>query len=145
MEEVDKGVWWSGWVWVGECFFWYRRTPVVPDKQSLNGCVCVCVYYCISHRKIAGEIVAGLLEWCHVKKSTVSWMLSVTVECFWFETARPLKETLSFQSSKLVTDTSFGQYICKSNLLKWTVLGPDYEYTLSHSIHLSMFYTLHCV
>jgi len=23
--------WWSGW-WVGECFFWYRLTRVVPDK-----------------------------------------------------------------------------------------------------------------
>jgi len=23
--------------------FWYRLTRVVPDKQSLNGCVCVCV------------------------------------------------------------------------------------------------------
>jgi len=22
---------WSGW-WVGECFFWYRLTLVVPDK-----------------------------------------------------------------------------------------------------------------
>ena len=24
--------WWSGW-WVGECFFWYRLTRVVPDKE----------------------------------------------------------------------------------------------------------------
>ena len=23
--------WWSGWVWVGECFFWYRPTRVVPN------------------------------------------------------------------------------------------------------------------
>jgi len=22
---------WSGWVWVGECFFWYQPTRVVPD------------------------------------------------------------------------------------------------------------------
>jgi len=22
---------WSGW-WVGECFFWYQLTQVVPDK-----------------------------------------------------------------------------------------------------------------
>ena len=29
---------------MGECFFWYRPTRVVPDHQrSLNGCVCVCV------------------------------------------------------------------------------------------------------
>jgi len=24
--------WWWGW-WVGECFFWYRLTRVVPDKR----------------------------------------------------------------------------------------------------------------
>jgi len=30
-------------VWVGECFFWYRPTQVVPDKRPLNGCVCVAV------------------------------------------------------------------------------------------------------
>ena len=27
---------------MGECFFWYRPTRVVPDKRPLNGCVCVC-------------------------------------------------------------------------------------------------------
>ena len=38
-----KDVQWSGWMWVGECFFWYWPTRVVPDQRSLNGCVCVCV------------------------------------------------------------------------------------------------------
>ena len=28
---------------MGECFFWYRPTRVVPDKRPLNGCVRVCV------------------------------------------------------------------------------------------------------
>jgi len=29
---------------VGECFFWYRPTRVVPEQRPLNGCVvCVCV------------------------------------------------------------------------------------------------------
>jgi len=28
---------------VGECFFWYRPTRVVPEKEPLNGCVYVCV------------------------------------------------------------------------------------------------------
>jgi len=41
--KMIKDVRWSGWVWVGECFFWYRLTRVVPDKRPLNGCVCVCV------------------------------------------------------------------------------------------------------
>ena len=30
---------WSGWVWVGECSFWYRPTRVVPDQRPLNGLV----------------------------------------------------------------------------------------------------------
>jgi len=29
---------------VGECFFWYWPTRVVPDKGPLNGCVYVCVW-----------------------------------------------------------------------------------------------------
>jgi len=33
---------------VGECFFWYRPTRVVPDRRPLNGCVCVCVCVCMS-------------------------------------------------------------------------------------------------
>ena len=41
--KVIKDVRWPGWVWVGECFFWYRPTRVVPDQRLLNGCVCVCV------------------------------------------------------------------------------------------------------
>ena len=41
--KMIKDVRWSGWVWVGECFFWYRPTRVVPDQRPLNGYVCVCV------------------------------------------------------------------------------------------------------
>ena len=41
--KLIKEVRWSGWVWVGECFFWYRPTRVVPNQRPLNGCVCVCV------------------------------------------------------------------------------------------------------
>ena len=28
---------------MGECFFWYQPTRVIPDQRPLNGCVCVCV------------------------------------------------------------------------------------------------------
>jgi len=31
--KMIKDVRCSGWVWVGECFFWYRPTQVVPDKS----------------------------------------------------------------------------------------------------------------
>jgi len=36
-----KDVWWSGWVWVGEWFFWYRLTWVVADKGPKT---VVCVF-----------------------------------------------------------------------------------------------------
>ena len=32
MEEADRDDWWPRWVWVGECFFWYQLTQVVPDE-----------------------------------------------------------------------------------------------------------------
>ena len=35
--------------------------------------------------------------------------------------------------------------VLQSNPLKCTALRPDYEYPLRQRIHLSMFYTLHCV
>ena len=35
-KKLIRDVWWSGWVWVGKCFFWYWPTRVVPDKRPLN-------------------------------------------------------------------------------------------------------------
>ena len=32
---------------MGECFFWYWPTRVVPDQRPLNGCVCACVRACV--------------------------------------------------------------------------------------------------
>jgi len=40
--KVIKEARWSGWVWVGECFFWYRPTRVVPDQRPLIGHCCCC-------------------------------------------------------------------------------------------------------
>ena len=40
--KVIKEARWSGWVWVGECFFWCRPTQVVPDQGPLNGRCCCC-------------------------------------------------------------------------------------------------------
>jgi len=39
-KKLIKIGWWSGW-WVGECFFWYRLTRVVPDKGPQNVAVVV--------------------------------------------------------------------------------------------------------
>jgi len=47
---------------VGECFFWYRLTRVVPDKfhRAVNGCVCVCVCDQLNQPR-SGEFVT--LDW----------------------------------------------------------------------------------
>ena len=37
---------------MGECFFWYRPTRVVPYKRPLNGCVCV---YTVLNGDIAND------------------------------------------------------------------------------------------
>ena len=34
--KVINEVRWPGWVWAGECFFWYRPTWVVPDKRPVK-------------------------------------------------------------------------------------------------------------
>ena len=49
--KMVKDIRWSEWVWVGECFFWYRPTRLVPDQRPLNGCMCVCVCVCVSCHK----------------------------------------------------------------------------------------------
>jgi len=36
-------------------------------------------------------------------------------------------------------------YLLQSNPFKWIALGPDCESPVRQNIHLSMFYTLHCV
>jgi len=38
--KMIKEARWSGWVWVGECSFWYRPTRVVRDQRPLNGRCC---------------------------------------------------------------------------------------------------------
>ena len=75
--KMIKDVRWSGWwVWVGECFFWYRPTRVVPDQRPLNGCVCVCVCLCMdpSYEQVTDDCVcAGLTI---TRKWTVySWIV----------------------------------------------------------------------
>jgi len=45
---------------VGECFFWYRPTRVVPDQRPLNGCCCCCYVTCqliTSHMMTIGLVL----------------------------------------------------------------------------------------
>ena len=69
--KLIKDVWWSGWVWVGECFFWYRHTWVVSDKEPLNSRVSTCDASIPSarlrwHRCFVQSIVRGLL--CYFRR-----------------------------------------------------------------------------
>ena len=41
---------------MGECFFWYRPTWVVPDKGPLNGCVCACAKVVVTDMFIEAAI-----------------------------------------------------------------------------------------
>ena len=44
--------------------FWYRLTPVVPEKGPLNVCVCVCVCVCASFESSHWAVV-GLSVICY--------------------------------------------------------------------------------
>ena len=68
--KMIKDVRWSGRVWVGECFFWYRPTRVVPDQRPLNGCVCVCV--CVWYRLTQVVLEKTLLDGCSSSKVIIS-------------------------------------------------------------------------
>jgi len=63
--KLIKDVQWSGRVWVGECFFWYRHTRVVPDKRPLNGCMCVCMSPKTIFRKSALSLCLSTLTFLH--------------------------------------------------------------------------------
>ena len=49
---------------MGECFFWYRPTRVVPDQRPLNGrcccCCCIYIYICIYYNASFGTPVIPL-------------------------------------------------------------------------------------
>jgi len=51
---------WSGQEWVGECFFWYQFTQVVPEKGLLNGICCCC---CFSFIIFNFMVPRGRLNW----------------------------------------------------------------------------------
>ena len=82
--KMIKDVWWSGWVWVGECFFWYWPTWVVPDQRPLNGCVCVCVCAAQKYQKWLIACCLSLFDlmhtlhrksYCHFSRCTwISWL-----------------------------------------------------------------------
>ena len=87
--KVIKEVRWPGWVWAGECFFWYSPTRVVPDKWPLNGCCCC--FCCIITQRLMRPVSAkkmtnsrrlpmcGVIQWLHLLSAKNIWHCSKTV------------------------------------------------------------------
>jgi len=79
---------------VGECFFQYRLTRVIPDKfqsavKQLRVSVCLCVCFC--HYLMNDLIVPGsvVLLWCISAVLNVDyvWRTKMHVHCFYFHKA----------------------------------------------------------
>jgi len=58
--KLIKDVWWSGWVWVGECLFWYGL-PGSPGPKGRETVVCVCVFGWQLPSKWCGAVLLLLL------------------------------------------------------------------------------------
>jgi len=61
-KKLIKIGWWSGW-WVGECFFWYRLTRLVPDKGHK---MMVVFYYCAAIAVSTQSILVSMWDWVYV-------------------------------------------------------------------------------
>jgi len=79
---------------VGECFFWYRPTRVVPDQRPLNGRCCCCCCHCFD-TVIVTKVVASVIfnssyletlsnqELLQAKKVVVGLLVVVSIShCF---------------------------------------------------------------
>jgi len=55
---------------VGECFFWYRPTRVVPDQLKAVKGLCVCV--CVGYRLTQVVLEKTLLDGCSSSKVIIS-------------------------------------------------------------------------
>ena len=99
-----KDIWWSGWVWVGECFFWCWLIWVVPDKWLLNSCVFVC-FQLWTHKCFYG---------------TGSPVFRVNLVCP-ANNARALNETQNTDPISGFTDLSLWIFLSIIGLARWGV------------------------
>ena len=108
--KVIKEVRWPGWVWAGECFFWYRPTRVVPYKPLLNGCCCCCslklvltnnrwtsdCLRCFDTVGWAPERASGSWTLCNESLSLLSVWSRVQIVCIWCAQCHFHHKTRSF-------------------------------------------------
>jgi len=122
--KVIKDVRSSGWVWVGECFFWYQPTRVVPNKRPLNGCVCVGV--CISS--------SSTVVWCG-GWATRSWRQR---RCCWHPVSMSVVcIRLSIMSRSTSFNTKCRSHRCWRLWSRWWRCGWSH---LCQTVHRAMFY-----
>jgi len=107
--KMIKDVRWSGWVWVGECFFWYRPTRVVPDQRPLNGCVCVCV--CV-------HTMAVCLSVC-LSQANIIWKGWTDLAHFSTEATFALSYTVLEGNSGIPRKNGTSLWHCVQNSLKF--------------------------
>ena len=86
--KLIKDVRWSEWVWVGECFFWYWPTQVVPDKGPLKKRLCEC-----SEHRMLPRLCPRLTDSC---TCTRTWEApGHRTECQWDCCIAPSPVTMS--------------------------------------------------
>ena len=56
---------------IGFLPFWYLLTWVIPEKEPLNGCVCVHVWYLLASRTVYLSPIIGCIGW------SFGWWLSI--------------------------------------------------------------------
>jgi len=61
---------------VGECFFWYRPTRVVPDQGPLNGCVFCLISVSIKQRFVNSLASSYSIRSLHDSRSAIK-------QCVW--------------------------------------------------------------
>ena len=122
--KLIKDVRWSVWVWVGECFFWYRPTLVVPDKRLLNRCVCVCNSWLsrlsnLSRRSLVNVNANDLLHpfshcWHHTATDLVPGQSQHTHTSSESTTISSCRQTWTFSKAVSLPQTKIGKPVAQS-------------------------------
>ena len=142
-------VWWSGWVWVGECFFWYRPTRVVSDKGPPLKRLYVCVLYllnstghiieCVSPCGLRGIVCPGFdfWLWCYIYRLLV-YIVFFPTHCFFYFFLTHLLPYLSFfafSALTLLVGRQEGRPACKKT--EWWGAGMVICLELGTDLHMA--------
>jgi len=107
-----------------------------------------------SCKKLSGGVLAWLSVWsevqtctrpiwCHCHSLSLASVKSRLVLPFWYRLTWVVPDKGPLNGWVCVCVCAF--VACRPCLHQTRLSGPDYEYTLMQSIHVSMFYTIHCI